>query len=78
VSRGDIYIDAVTGNSLFYNATIKHLGEYSHGAKRLVKLNTATALLLQMPRHVIVEIKPYKLHQLGSYILLTLLVEMES
>jgi hypothetical protein len=61
-----ISIDAVTGNSLFYNATIKHLGEYSHGAKRLVKLkikNTATALLLQMPRHVIVEIKPYKLHQ---------------
>jgi hypothetical protein len=23
---------------LFYNATIKHLGEYSHGAKKLVKL----------------------------------------
>jgi hypothetical protein len=45
VSRGDIYIDAVTGNSLFYNATIKHLGEYSHGAKRLVKLNTATAFV---------------------------------
>jgi hypothetical protein len=47
VSRGDIYIDAVTGNSLFYNA-IKHLGEYSHGAKRLVKLkikNTATAFV---------------------------------
>jgi hypothetical protein len=46
--RGDIYIDAVTGNSLFYNATIKHLGEYSHGAKRLVKLkikNTATAFV---------------------------------
>ncbi|RTY95986.1 M4 family metallopeptidase [Flavobacterium sp. GT3R68] len=31
VSRGDIYIDAVSGESLFYNATIKHLGEYSHG-----------------------------------------------
>lgn len=31
VSRGDIYIDATTGESLFYNATIKHLGEYSHG-----------------------------------------------
>jgi bacillolysin len=31
VSRGDIYIDAITGQKLFYNATIKHLGEYSHG-----------------------------------------------
>jgi len=31
ISRGDLYIDAVTGESLFYNATIKHLGEYSHG-----------------------------------------------
>lgn len=31
VSRGDLYIDAVTGASLFYNATIKHLGEFSHG-----------------------------------------------
>jgi hypothetical protein len=72
VSRGDIYIDAVTGNSLFYNATIKHLGEYSHGAKRLVKLKIKIPpllLLLQMPRHVIVEIKPYKLHQVVSYIL---------
>jgi len=31
VSRGDIYIDAITGESLFYNATIKHIGEHSHG-----------------------------------------------
>lgn len=31
VSRGDLYIDAVTGEVLLYNATIKHLGEYSHG-----------------------------------------------
>lgn len=31
VSRGDLYIDAVTGDALFYNATIKHLGEHSHG-----------------------------------------------
>lgn len=31
VSRGDVYIDAVSGEVLFYNATIKHLGEYSHG-----------------------------------------------
>lgn len=33
VSRGDIYIDASTGESLFYNATIKHLDEFSHGNK---------------------------------------------
>ena len=31
VSRGDLYIDAVTGDVLFYNATIKHLGKYSNG-----------------------------------------------
>jgi bacillolysin len=31
VSRGDIYIDAITGETLFYNAIIKHLGEFSHG-----------------------------------------------
>jgi Zn-dependent metalloprotease/chitodextrinase len=31
MSRGDLYIDANTGKRLFYNATIKHLGEYSHG-----------------------------------------------
>ncbi|ESU24247.1 peptidase M4, thermolysin [Flavobacterium enshiense DK69] len=33
VSRGDVYIDAFTGNTLFYNATIKHIGEFTHGAK---------------------------------------------
>jgi Zn-dependent metalloprotease len=31
VSRGDLYIDAVSGVALHYNATIKHLGEYSNG-----------------------------------------------
>ncbi|MBP4137980.1 M4 family metallopeptidase [Flavobacterium geliluteum] len=31
LSRGDLYIDAETGEVLFYNATIKHLGQYSHG-----------------------------------------------
>ncbi|PIF31972.1 putative secreted protein (Por secretion system target) [Flavobacterium sp. 9] len=31
LSRGDLYIDAQTGEALFYNATIKHLGENSHG-----------------------------------------------
>lgn len=40
VSRGDLYIDAETGKVLFYNATIKHLGEYSHGNK----LKTAKAV----------------------------------
>ena len=33
VSRGDLYIDAISGEPLFYNATIKHLGEYSNGHK---------------------------------------------
>ena len=36
VSRGDIYVDAVTGLTLLYNATIKHLGEFSNGAKPAV------------------------------------------
>ncbi len=31
MTRGDLYIDAITGEKLFYNATIKHLGEYSNG-----------------------------------------------
>jgi bacillolysin len=35
VSRGDIYIDAITGETLFYNAIIKHLGEFSHGKKEI-------------------------------------------
>ena len=30
VSRGDIYIDAVTGTTLLYNATIKHMDAYSN------------------------------------------------
>jgi bacillolysin len=38
VSRGEIYIDAITGETLFYNAIIKHLGEYSH-SKTGTKLN---------------------------------------
>jgi bacillolysin len=33
VSRGDIYIDAETGEVLYYNATIKHLGEFAHGSQ---------------------------------------------
>ncbi|WP_281324452.1 M4 family metallopeptidase [Flavobacterium sp. IMCC34518] len=35
ISRGDIYIDAETGQTLFYNATIKHLGEFSHSGKAM-------------------------------------------
>lgn len=51
VSRGDIYIDAVTGENLFYNATIKHLGEYSHSSKNKTNVliknqNTMTAVIL--------------------------------
>jgi bacillolysin len=33
VSRGDLYIDAVSGEVLYYNATIKHLGKYAHISK---------------------------------------------
>lgn len=33
ISRGDLYVDANTGEVLYYNATIKHLGEHAHGAK---------------------------------------------
>ncbi|WP_264520107.1 M4 family metallopeptidase [Flavobacterium sp. N1994] len=42
VSRGDLYIDAVTGNALFYNATIKHLGEYSNGGSKSNEENILT------------------------------------
>ena len=33
ISRGDLYIDAINGAILYYNATIKHLGEFAHGHK---------------------------------------------
>ncbi|WP_316634878.1 M4 family metallopeptidase [uncultured Flavobacterium sp.] len=33
LSRGDLYIDAQTGEALFYNATIKHLNDNVHGNK---------------------------------------------
>ena len=42
VSRGDLYIDAVTGKTLFYNATIKHLEEFSYGNSRV---NSVSPLL---------------------------------
>ena len=49
-SRGDIYIDAVNGATLLYNATIKHLGEFSHGSKsstdkKVENKNLATAFV---------------------------------
>jgi hypothetical protein len=46
VSRGDIYIDAVTGETLFYNAIIKHLGDYSHGSKTSPTTENKINLLL--------------------------------
>ena len=36
LSRGDLYIDAETGKALFYNATIKHLGEHGHGGSKVL------------------------------------------
>jgi Zn-dependent metalloprotease len=48
ISRGDIYIDAVTGEKLFYNATIKHLGEYSNG-KGLVEKSFSTVSMFKAP-----------------------------
>lgn len=41
LSRGDIYIDAVTGEVLFYNATIKHLDEHAHASKGSIDTNHA-------------------------------------
>ncbi|MDX6188946.1 M4 family metallopeptidase [Flavobacterium sp. Fl-318] len=37
LSRGDLYIDALTGEALFYNATIKHLGE--NNPKKPIHIN---------------------------------------
>ncbi len=33
MTRGDLYIDAKTGKILYYNATIKHLGEFANASK---------------------------------------------
>ncbi|HSM62897.1 MAG TPA: M4 family metallopeptidase, partial [Gillisia sp.] len=48
VSRGDLYIDAQNGKALFYNATIKHLGEFSHAnsskAKKAEKSNLSNSM----------------------------------
>jgi bacillolysin len=35
LSRGNLYIDAVTGVALYYNATIKHLGDHIHGGSKV-------------------------------------------
>jgi bacillolysin len=45
VSRGDLYIDANTGAILFYNATIKHLGEYAHSSSKTAAKNTQKTTL---------------------------------
>ncbi|SFA98211.1 Por secretion system C-terminal sorting domain-containing protein [Flavobacterium swingsii] len=51
MSRGDLYIDANTGERLFYNATIKHLGEHSHGkthasTEKNTKINNSNIVLV--------------------------------
>ncbi|WP_435260988.1 M4 family metallopeptidase [Tenacibaculum sp. nBUS_03] len=38
LSRGYLYIDAHTGESLFFNAIIKHLGEHAHSSKNLITI----------------------------------------
>ncbi|WP_281322964.1 M4 family metallopeptidase [Flavobacterium aestivum] len=43
VSRGDMYIDANSGAVLFYNATIKHLGEYAHSSSKTTAVDTQKA-----------------------------------
>jgi bacillolysin len=42
LSRGDIYIDAATGEVLYYNATIKHLGEFAHGTSNDLPIEETT------------------------------------
>ncbi|WP_136669105.1 M4 family metallopeptidase [Flavobacterium sp. H122] len=50
ISRGDIYIDALTGEELYYNATIKHVGEHAHGKaatqKSSINLFKANSMLV--------------------------------
>lgn len=47
ISRGDLYIDATTGEPLYYNATIKHLGKHSHGNKVKASIHNNDAKYLQ-------------------------------
>ncbi len=48
ISRGDLYIDAVSGEVLLYNAVIKHVGEFSHSIKNAdhAIANKATSFVL--------------------------------
>jgi bacillolysin len=43
LSRGDLYIDAETGIVLYYNATIKHLGNHSHGGSEVADTQKSIA-----------------------------------
>ncbi|MFD0977174.1 M4 family metallopeptidase [Salinimicrobium gaetbulicola] len=46
VSRGDLYIDAQNGRVLLYDATIKHLGKYSHSnSSKKAKSKSGTSAL---------------------------------
>ncbi|WP_052503452.1 M4 family metallopeptidase [Lacinutrix sp. Hel_I_90] len=40
ISRGVIYVDAVTGKVLFYNSIIKHLDEHANSSKNLISVAT--------------------------------------
>lgn len=49
VSRGDLYIDAMTGEALFYNAIIKHATTFGHvGEVSKAELNSAKETLGMM------------------------------
>ncbi|WP_452225540.1 M4 family metallopeptidase [Lacinutrix chionoecetis] len=39
ISRGEIYIDATTGEVLFYNSIIKHLDEHANSSKNVIAAN---------------------------------------
>ena len=39
LSRGDLYIDAHTGEALFFNAIIKHLDEHAHSSKNAISID---------------------------------------
>ena len=40
LSRGYLYIDAQTGEALFFNPIIKHVGEHAHSSRNLSKINS--------------------------------------
>ncbi len=47
LSRGDLYIDAHTGEALFFNATIKHLDEHAHSSKNLGTVSNLGAKFIE-------------------------------